>query len=44
MREEVTFWVSVGLVAIGSIVLLKIAAGTKAGDNVPGLRDLADLI
>ena len=44
MRQELSFWVAVGLIAIAAVVLLKLAAGSTVGDKIPGLRPLADTI
>ena len=39
--RKVGFWLVVGLVAVASERLFKIAAASSAGDRVPGLRTLA---
>lgn len=44
MREELSFWAAVGLIAIAAVVLFKVAAASEAGARVPGLRELAEFI
>lgn len=41
LRDELGFWLAVGLVAIASVVTFKLVASTKVGEAVPGLRKLA---
>ena len=44
LREELSFWIAVGLVAVASVALFKIAAASKAGESIPGLRELAEIV
>ena len=44
MRRELSFWLTVALIAIAAIALLKLAARSTAGEKIPGLAALADLI
>ena len=44
MREELSFWAAVALIAVAAVVVFKVAAASDAGAKVPGLRELADLI
>jgi hypothetical protein len=41
--HELTFWASVGIVAVISVALFKLIAG-KVGGTVPALADLAAFI
>lgn len=43
MRQELGFWVAVGLVAVVAVSLFKVGAGTRLGDLVPGYRRLAGI-
>jgi hypothetical protein len=44
LRDELGFWCAVALVAIAGVALFKIGAATKAGDAIPGYRQLAAFI
>ena len=44
MRRELSFYVIVMLLGIAGVALLKLGAATKTGENIPGLRPLANLI
>lgn len=44
MREELSFWGAIALVAVASVLAFKILATSETGAKVPGLRELADLI
>lgn len=44
MARELSFYVVVMLLGIAGVVLLKLGASSKAGESVPGLRPLANLI
>ncbi len=43
MREEVSFWVAVGLIAVASVVLFKLMAA-KVGDRWPALAEVGAFI
>ena len=43
MREELSFWLAVGLVAVASVAIFKVLAA-HAGDRFPALRDLGAFI
>lgn len=44
MIQELSFWLAVMAAAIAGVALFKLAAASAAGDTIPGLRPLADLI
>lgn len=44
MREELSFWGAIALVAIAAVIGFKVLATSEAGAKVPGLRELADFI
>lgn len=43
MKEELGFWLAVGLVAVASVAIFKLV-GTKVGDQVPAVGQLAAFI
>jgi hypothetical protein len=44
VKEELGYWLAVGIAAIVALALFKLLAATKAGDVVPALRDLAAFV
>lgn len=44
MREELGFWLAVGLVAIASVALFKLASASKLGEAIPALGQLGAFI
>ncbi len=44
MREELSFWAAVALVAVAGVIAFKIAASSELGAKVPGLAELGDFI
>lgn len=44
MDREISFWLSVMLITVAGVALFKLVAASAAGEHVPGLRPLANLI
>lgn len=44
MQFEIGFWLAVALVAIAGVATFKVLAGTKVGEQLPGMRELAAFI
>jgi hypothetical protein len=44
MREELGFWVTVGIVAVVTIALFKLAAASKLGEAIPALGTLGAFV
>lgn len=44
MREEIGFWVAVGLVAVAAVAIFKLGSQTEIGQKVPGYEPLAKFI
>ena len=40
MHFEIGFWLAVALMGVAGVALVKILAGTAAGDAFPALREL----